>query len=208
VLVALDSLRGLVGFSSTFGFSMTGLSTNFLAGGSGFVWVLVQLLVWAGLLGSDTFVLADGDAVEVVDATVLFDGLVTGVVVVLVLLTGVVVTELRGEVGLFPPLGLVALGDVFSMLATADWTAEDLFVGVEVLDPMFNFGGGVLVSAVFVVDDECNGEVGWLVLLNGDKSLSRAVGCDGELLIEVAWVACAGLDAAGELVVGVFFGGR
>jgi hypothetical protein len=80
------------------------------------------------LLGSGIFVLTDGDAVEVVDVVVLLVGLVTGVVVVLVVLgVGGRATEFRGEAGLFPlvtevlgDVGPVALGEVFSMLATAD----------------------------------------------------------------------------------------
>jgi hypothetical protein len=84
VFVALDSLRGLVAFSSVLGFSgAAGLSTFLTDSANGFVGVFVQVLVWAGLLGSGIFVLTDGDAVEVVDVVVLLVGLVTGVVVVL-----------------------------------------------------------------------------------------------------------------------------
>ena len=121
------------------------------------------------------------------------------------------VTELRGEVGLFPletdvlgDVGPVALGEVFSMFATADWTAETLFVGVDGLDPRFKFFVGVFAAVLLFVEE---GEAGWLV--SGDKSLSRALECEGELVAACGVVeAWEGLEVVGGLVVGVFFGGR
>lgn len=75
-----------------------------------------------------------------------------------------------------------------------------MFVGVDVLDPKFNLGGGVLVAAVLLLDVvvTCVGDV------KGDKSLSRALGCDGEFVVVWVGVAWEGLDSVGI----AFFGGR